>query len=187
MGLLSIILVLMAGVGFLTFGFTQTVCGKPPNSYYGGGIGLESVVIHGYDYDMSTFMHPAVGPFNGNTNPLMTGGYNVAGNDISFMFQNVNQNCLGLITTASRSGISGSSDLPNWYFPCNAIPQRGALPPNETGYDSSYLCHVSSQARSLLTAMNPQGQVYYSWEDVAQSSNNFAVFESYVRDIFRCG
>ncbi|EEB98716.1 hypothetical protein MPER_01727, partial [Moniliophthora perniciosa FA553] len=33
-GLVSIILVLMAGVGFITFGFTQAVCGKPPNRFH---------------------------------------------------------------------------------------------------------------------------------------------------------
>ena len=50
MGLLSLIAVLMAGVGFLTFGFTQTVCGKPPLRFPSGTIQTGSVIIHGYDY-----------------------------------------------------------------------------------------------------------------------------------------
>jgi chitin synthase len=179
-GLLSIILVLMAGVGFLTFGFTQAVCGKPPNSFHGDSIGNGSVVINGYDYDLSTFKHPAAGPFNGSTDPLLTGDYNVAGNDISFMFQNVNRNCLGLITKASGSSITGAGESLDWYFPCNVIPQKGNSAPNTTGYDSSFFCHVSSQARNMLSAMHPQGQVFYTWDDVAQPSRNFAVFESYV-------
>ena len=108
MGLLSIILVLMAGVGFLTFGFTETVCGKPANRFHGGAIGDEfigkgSVTINGFDYNFENFRHPAVGPFNGSQNPVLDPSWNLAGNDASFLFQNVNHNCLGLITKASNS------------------------------------------------------------------------------------
>ncbi|KAK2462847.1 hypothetical protein APHAL10511_005045 [Amanita phalloides] len=182
-GLLSVILFLMAGVGFLTFGFTQTVCGKPPNRYHGGSIETGSVVIHGYDYDFNTFKHPAVGPFNGSSNPLTSGDYNVAGNDISFMFQNVNQNCLGLITRANNSSITGSGEDLDWYFPCNVIPQTGNNGPNMTGYDSSTFCHLQSQARTMLAGIHPQGQVFYTWEDVMSSRRNLAVYESNVLDL----
>lgn len=173
----------MAGVGFLTFGFTQAVCGKPPNQFHGGSIDTGSVVIHGYDYDFTKFKHPAVGPFDGSTNPLLTGNYQVAGNDISFMFQNVNQNCLGFITKAADSAITGSGNNLDWYFPCNVIPQHGSSGPNITGYDQPTFCHVSGQARSELSAMTPQGQVYYTWDDVRSSSRNLAVFESNVLDL----
>jgi chitin synthase len=118
-GLLSIILSLMAGVGFLTFGFTLAVCGTPPNRYHTGEIQPASVVIHGYDYDFSNFNHPAVGTWTGTQNPLFEGGWNAAGNDISFLFQNVNQRCRGFITKAANSTITGSNGDLNWYFPCN--------------------------------------------------------------------
>ena len=179
MGLLSIILVLMAGVGFLTFGFTQAVCGKPPNRFHGGNIETASVVIHGYDYDFSRFVHPAGGPFSGSSDPLITGGYNIAGNDVSFMFQRVGQNCLGIITKASNSTITASGSAPDWYFPCNVIPQHGGGQ-NLTGYGSSEFCHISSKARSMLAALEPKGQVYYNWDDVTDPKRNLAVFESYV-------
>ena len=108
MGLLSIILVLMAGVGFLTFGFTETVCGKPANRFHGGAIGDEfigkgSVTINGFDYNFANFRHPAVGPFNSSQNPVLDPSWNLAGNDASFLFPNVNHNRLGLITKASNS------------------------------------------------------------------------------------
>ena len=97
MGLVSLILLLMGGVGFLTFGFTKSVCGKPPNRFHGGAIGDDyigngSVVIHGYNYDFTNFRHPSAGTtFNGTTNPLYVGGWNLAGNDASFLFQKVNE------------------------------------------------------------------------------------------------
>lgn len=184
MGLVSIILLLMAGVGFLTFGFTESVCGKPPNRFHGGAIGDDhignsSVVIHGLDYDFSKFRHPAAGQtFNGTTNPVLTGDWNVGGNDASFLFQKVNEGCLGMIKKASSSSITGNGDLLDWYFPCNVVSQLGTAGTNLTGYETSTSCHTSSKAKSLLNAMVPQGQVYYTWEDVKNPKRNLAVYES---------
>lgn len=177
-GLLSIILSLMAGVGFLTFGFTLTVCGASPTRYHSGDIQAASVVIHGYDYDFSNFNHPAVGTWTGKQNPLYVGGWNAAGNDISFLFQNVNQRCRGLITKASNSTITGSNGDLNWYFPCNVYNQRGNSGVNLTGVETGTNCHYSSKARSLVGAIKPAGQVYYTWDDVRDTSRNLAVFES---------
>ncbi|KAJ3546178.1 hypothetical protein NM688_g5541 [Phlebia brevispora] len=181
MGLLSIIAALMAAVGFLTFGFTETVCGKPPNRFHNGFIENASVIIHGYDYDFSHFKHPATDTiFNGTTNPLYQGNFSVAGADISFMFQITNQNCKPFITKAANSSISGDLD---WYFPCNAYNQFGTSPVDLSGYGSSEFCHVSEVARQGLAAMQPQGQVYYTWDDVKNSQRNLAVFESTVVDL----
>jgi len=178
MGLLSIILQLMAGVGFLTFGFTEAVCGTPPNRYHAGQIENSSVIMHGLDYDFSNFKHPQVGNFNGQTNPLIQGGWGLAGNDASFLFQKVNQNCLGLIQKAKNSSITGDGNNLDWYFPCNIHNQSGSFGANLTGYGASTSCHTSSKARSLLNDMHPLGQVYYTWDDVRSGSRNLAVFES---------
>jgi chitin synthase len=176
----------MAGVGFLTFGFTQTVCGKPPNRFHGGAIGdtfigKSSVTINGYDYDLGKFNHPAAGStFDGKTNPLFAGGWNVAGNDISFLFQNVNQKCLGLITKAPNSPITGSGNNLDWYFPCNVINQDGSnsASGNQTNNNNAFSCHTQSSARTQFHALKPQGQVYFTWDDVSNPKRNLAVYES---------
>jgi chitin synthase len=176
MGLLSIILTLMAGVGFLTFGFTQAVCGKPPVRFRTGSVGNGSVIIHGYDYDFSNFKHPAAGQtFNGQTNPLLEGAWGVAGADISFMFQQVGGHCKGMITGANNSSIPTSNGDLQWYFPCNVYNQFGTSGVNLT---SSTSCHVTSTARDLLSQIWPQGQVYYTWDDVKNPARNLAVYES---------
>ncbi|KAG6853144.1 hypothetical protein C0991_006583 [Blastosporella zonata] len=185
MGLISLILVLMAGVGFLTFGFTEAVCGTPRNRFHGGAIGDEfignsSVVIHGYDYDFSKFKHPAAGStFNGSQNPVLDGSWGLAGNDGSFLFQNVNQNCLGLFSKANSSSITGTGSFLDWYFPCNVYSQYGNQGANITGYETSYSCHTAATARNQLSSMHPMGQVYYTWDDVHSNKRNLAVYESY--------
>src|SRR6267154_78285 len=178
LGLISLILILMAGVGFLTFGFTEVVCGKPPNRYHGGSIDTASVIIHGYDYDFSHFNHPQVGPFDGHSNPLFEGNWNAAGNDISFLFQDTNGPCQGIITKASNSSITGKNGQLDWYFPCNIYNQHGTSGVNLTGYENTTNCHVNSQARSQLAKLSPMGQVYYSWDDVKSSSRNLAVYQA---------
>ncbi|KAI0830869.1 glycosyltransferase family 2 protein [Trametes gibbosa] len=182
-GLLFIILCLMGIVGFITFGFTEVVCGTQPNRFQTGTIDKASVIIHGYDYDFSKFNHPAVGPFNGKTNPLFEGGYDAASSDISFLFQNVNQNCRQFIKKAANSTISGSNGNLDWYFPCNVYNQYGTSGVNLTGYASSDACHTSSSSRTQLAAIKPQGQVYYTWDNIHNSTRNLAVYESSVIDL----
>ncbi|KAF9651932.1 glycosyltransferase family 2 protein [Thelephora ganbajun] len=182
-GLISIILSLMAGVGFLTFGFTLAVCSKPPTRFHSGEIQPASVVIHGFDYDFSTFNHPAVGTWTGRQNPLFEGGWNAAGNDISFLFQKVNQRCRNLITKAPNSTITGNNGDLNWYFPCNIYNQRGNSGVNLTRVEAGTNCHHTSRSRTMLAAMKRQGEVYYTWDDVRDPSRNLAVFESAVLDL----
>ncbi|KZT51785.1 glycosyltransferase family 2 protein [Calocera cornea HHB12733] len=188
MGLLAIIASIMAAVGFLTFGFTQTVCGKPPQRYLSGTIDVASLIIHGYDYDFSHFKHPAVAPFfNGTQNPLYVEPWMAEGMDASFLFQNVNLNCKGLITAASGSAINtsgtGSTADLGWYFPCNLYDQWGTTPVNKTGYTDSTLCHATSTSRSQFASIQPQGQVYYTWQNISNTSRNLAVFEQSVLDL----
>lgn len=178
MGLLSIIAVLMAGVGYLTFGFTKSVCGKPPNRFENGKLDTGSVIIHGWDYNLDGFNHPRSSTFfDGETNPLYTGNWNAASSDISFLFQNVNQNCLGLITKASTSSISGSGQALDWYFPCNIYNQHGTSGVNITNYETKTSCHTTTTAKQQIAGRKPQGQVFYTWEDVRNPSRNLAVFE----------
>lgn len=182
MGLLAFILQLMAGVGFLTFGFTQTVCGKPPLRFRQGTIQNGSVIIGGYDYDLSRFNHPTAPPTfpNSSINPLFQGGFDVAGKDISFMFQNVNSRCAGFFSLAANSSISKNSlNQPEWAFPCNVFTGPTSSHSNFTNYGSDFQCHTQSSSRQALAQHRPQGQVYYTWDDVKDPTRNLAVYERY--------
>lgn len=180
MGLLGIIGTLMLGVGFLTFGFTITVCGKPPQQFKVGEVDNNSVIINGVSYNLATFKHPKTQViFNGSSNPLRDAGLNLASQDVTFMFQNVNGTCRGIIGLAPGSAIASDSGHPHWFFPCNAFNQYGTTTVNKTGYDSSLYCHSVAQSRQQLQQqLPPTGMVAYAWEDVRLSTRNLAVYQS---------
>jgi chitin synthase len=186
MGLLSIILLICAGVGYLTFGFTQTVC---PN---GGGERLRInkvdsgfLIIHGEAYDLSRSHHPGVRGIPENANVLYDLPEKHGGQDASFLFQNVNGACKGLITAAPNSDVptDDKNDLA-WYFPCNTFNQDGSSKPNLTiPYYLGYACHTSSTARSAFYDLKSAGDVYFTWDDIKNSSRNLMVWGGDVLDL----
>ncbi|KAA1066436.1 Chitin synthase, class 3 [Puccinia graminis f. sp. tritici] len=183
MGILFLIFLLMAAVAFLTFGFTQTVCGKPPLRYHSGSIQPGMIIFHGETYDFDNFKHPAAPGIAAGDNPAYS-AFNAGAMDGSFLFQRVNQRCQDIITPASRTGIptDGSGKL-SWYFPCNLYDQYGASAVNKTGYAEGRLCHTKDDARQALAKMKPLGQVYYTWDDLKNSSRNLVVYDSIVLDL----
>lgn len=188
MGLISIILVIMAAVGFLTFGFTQAVCGKPATRFAAGTIGSSSLIVNGYSYDFDKFKHPGVNASNpfyqipANSNILYP-PVNAGGHDGSLLFQVVNQNCYGLITRTANSPIYGPNGPMTRYFPCKVLSQNGNPTPNFTAqpYDA-YGCHAENDARTAFYNTQPEGQVYFSWDQIANSSRNLGVYSNNVLD-----
>ncbi|WVQ73906.1 hypothetical protein IAR50_003487 [Cryptococcus sp. DSM 104548] len=184
MGIVSIVAYLMAFVGYITFGFTQTVCGDTDLRIEGGMASSGSLVINGYDYDFSTWQHPAAGSlFNGSTSPLYMDQYMAGGMDASFLFQTVNKHCLDIITPAADTAIDSSGSSLGWYFPCNLHDQNGTSAVNLTNYDSNYQCHTSSTARDQFNAIVPTAEIYYTWDSVKSEDRNLAVYKSAVIDL----
>ena len=185
--LLAIVVSLMAAVGFLTFGFTQTVCGKEPLRFHSGSVAGGSMIFHGWDYSMDKFEHPGAAGIVENSNPLYQ-GFNTGGMDGSFLFQKVNQKCLNLITPAAGTGIPHNGNQLAWYFPCNLFNQYGTSPSNLTGYTDGVLCHTQSDARSqfdlassqTVNGMKREGPVYFTWENIRNDSRNLGVYQQCV-------
>ncbi len=181
MGIVGIIGFLMGMVGFLTFGFTETVCGTQKLRIPGGQGNNGSLIINGYDYDFSNWKHPAAGSyFNGTTSPLYQDEWMAGGKDASFLFQNPNKHCLNVITPATGTGIDHQGNEMAWYFPCNLHDQNGTSPVNKTGDFQSTNCHTTSAARSNFGSVTPTAQIYYTWNRVQDTSRNLAVYKSCV-------
>lgn len=183
-GLVSINAFLMAAVGFITFGFTQTVCSSTGVRIKGGTASNASLIINGYNYDLGNWNHPAAGSsFNGSQNPLFMDNWMAGGKDASFMFQRVNEHCLNIITPSNTTTIPKDGNRMAWYFPCNLHDQTGASPVNLTGYTDATNCHTSTKARNEFYDLKRQGEIYWSWDQVQNSTRNLAVYEQSVLDL----
>ena len=180
-GLISIIIMLGATVGFLTFGFTQASCSAPPLSYQVDQITKGLLIIHGRAYDLTRSQHPAaIGvPLRSN---VLYPPVNAGGLDASFMFQNVNSKCKGLITATSSSKIlqDNNGNL-GWYFPCNLFSPDGSTAVNySTGPYNGYACHTTNLARQAYYSLKVEGEVVFDWDSITNSSRNLIVYSGYM-------
>lgn len=185
MGLISVILLIAAFVGFLTFGFTATVCGTPPLRLKANQINTNYMIFQGSAYDLTKFSHPAAVGIPDHTNVLYDLPHKYGGQDGSFLFQEVNGACKGLITPADGSDVptNDNGDLA-WYFPCLSFNQDGSSEPNLTvPHYLGWGCHTSGSARRQFWGMQGKGDVYYTWEDTKNTSRNLAVYSGNVLDL----
>lgn len=185
MGLISIILMIMTFVGFLTFGFTQVVCGTPAtrlrvNEVYGGYL-----IVHGSAYDLSTSRHPAAKGIRSGANVLYDLPEKHGGKDGSFLFQNVNGKCKDLITLAKGSDVPTNADQElAWYFPCKTFNQDGSSTPNTTFENyAGYNCHTIANSRTAFYGLRTAGDVYFTWDDIKNNSRNLIVYSGNVLDL----
>ena len=185
MGLISIILLICAFVGFLTFGFTQAVCGQPGPRLKVNHVDSGYMIFHGVAYNLVGSKHPAARGILGGQNVLYDLPHKYGGQDGSFMFQNVNGACKDVITLAPGSDVptNDAGDLA-WYFPCNAFNQDGMSEPNFTNpYYFGYSCHTTQQGRKDFYGLRSSGDVYFTWEDIRNSSRNLMVYSGNVLDL----
>ncbi|KAK0519634.1 Chitin synthase, class 3 [Tilletia horrida] len=196
MGLIGIIVVMMSAVGFLTFGFTQTVCGSKASRFHAGQIDVGSMVFHGYDWSFDKFFHKQVGPpFTANsiynrTNPIYSEPWSGGGKDGSLLFQQVDGKCLGLITAkpGANVGITPAGG-PAQYFKCSIIGSNG-----KPTYTNASQCHSQAVTTNFLTRQTDnlpangfkrEGQVFFSWDTIKDPTRNYAVWKSSVLDLDR--
>ena len=185
MGLISIILYIMAGVGFLTFGFTAAVCGHPKMRLRVNQVTGGYMIFHGSAYDLSGSHHPAAKGITDNANVLYDLPTKHAGQDGSFLFQNVNGKCKDLITLSPGSDVPTNSDNElAWYFPCTTFNQDGSSPVNKTVPEYlGYQCHYIASSRKFFYELRSAGDVYFTWADIKNSSRNLMVYSGNVLDL----
>jgi chitin synthase len=192
MGLVTIILGIMAFVGFLTFGFTQVVCPRPPLSFQIETINNGYVVIHGWAYMLASWNgHPAIPGVSGtSTNPIYE-PINAGGKDASFLFQNMNGHCSSIITSKEPGAVVGQGNLPT-YFPCQLVDYKNNQFPDPSTYASNQTaCHLKPSTRETFKNIqlnglpntngnyDKAGRVYYDWEEVNVTSH-LAVYNRYL-------
>jgi chitin synthase len=186
MGLLSLIGLVMLFVGFLTFGFTETVCPNGgPLQLRVNHVGPGYMIFHGQAYDLTESHHPLARGIAAGGNVLWDMDEPHGGQDGSFLFQSVNGACKNLITLAPGSDVPTDSEGNlAWYFPCNTYNQDGSTKPNLTiPYYLGYACHTAKLAREDFYGLRSSGDVYFTWDDIKNKSRNLMVYNGDVLDL----
>ena len=188
MGLISLIVLIAAFVGFLTFGFTQAVCHNDEVRQRVNKVEPGYMIFHGKAYNLDGSNHPRVRGIDQDQRNVLYDlpQQNYSGMDGSFMFQNVNGACKDLIKLAPESDVptNDNGDLA-WYFPCNAFNQDGSSKPNFTErYYHGYACHTSELGRkAFYQGLKPSGDVFFTWDDIKNTSRNLMVYSGNVLDL----
>lgn len=187
MGLILIILVLGAIVAFLVFGFTRTVCGTPPLKIRNNEVGTGYMIINGKAFDLTTSLHPAAEGIPAGSNILYP-PINAGGMDGLLLFQNVNGNCKGIIKPRDNCSIPRNGDEVAWYMPCSLFAQDGSSQVNFTSpYYDGWACHTSDLARKEYYSLKSGGDVYFTWDDIKNSSRLLVVYNGDVLDLSLLG
>jgi chitin synthase len=179
--LVMIIVSLCMIVGFLTFGFNVTVCGREPARIRPAGVSNDQIVISGRVFSLDGFGHTTnvngIPPSGDIRDPPLSAG----GKDLSFMFQVINNNCKGIFIPLKDD--DGKGNVAN-YFPCVPI-DRYAPSVNGTENAKNAGCHISVKARTALRDLKMVGDVYYNWTDIQKPKTSLVAFNGNVLDLSR--
>ncbi|SCU98135.1 LAMI_0F13190g1_1 [Lachancea mirantina] len=183
--LLSIIFYAGAFVAYLTFGFTRTVCDASQLRLRSNKISDGYLIINGKAYALDSSSHPAAAGIDAGTNVLYP-PINAGGKDATFLFQNVNGNCHDIIKPRDNCSIPHDNDgRLAWYFPCKVFSQDGSTKPNFTKseYYDGWACHTSKEAREAYYSLKAAADVYFTWNDIVNSTRNLVVYNGHVLDL----
>lgn len=183
-GLITCILYIGAFVAYLTFGFTNTVCSSQRVRTKINEVSSGNLIINGRAFDLTSSKHPSAAGIDAGTNVLYP-PVGAGGMDASFLFQNVNGNCKNLIKPRDNCSIpKNDDDEVAWYMPCQLLNQDGSSEPNfTTQYYDGWACHTSSIARDAYYNLDVNGDVFFTWDDIRNSSRNLVVYSGNVLDL----
>ncbi|KAK9764132.1 hypothetical protein K7432_008626 [Basidiobolus ranarum] len=174
MALCTIILLLCGLIGFLTFGFQQVVCGfDNVGRIRQGTMNAADGSIYGRALRLGGLNHPIV--------PGVTTTGSIAslagGKDISFLFQNMNSRCKGILTP--RNGADKNKNIIN-YFPC--VIRGTDATPNPSANPENTACHNSSLARRTVHRLPFEGEIYSDWSDLQTKQRALVVYNGHILD-----
>ncbi|KAJ2744144.1 Chitin synthase, class 3 [Coemansia sp. BCRC 34301] len=179
-GLVSLILLLMGAIAFLTFGFQQVLCGLSGRQtrIKWNEVGSGYVVVQGRAYDITRFKHAKPSPWTGGAGANIMGApANAGGKDLSFLFQNPNAACRGVM---KYSAADANGNVVN-AFPCVYYNGSSSIDANQI--PSNQGCHNSAAGRRALAQLDST-PVQYSWDDV-RAQPNLVVYNGAVLDLLR--
>ncbi|KAK9709919.1 hypothetical protein K7432_008735 [Basidiobolus ranarum] len=174
MALCTIIFLLCVAVGFLTFGFQQVLCGfDNVGRVKQGTMSLSDGSLNGKAMRLEGLNHPVAPGVPDGGSVVSTAG----GKDISFLFQNVNGRCKGVLIPTT--GADSNGNVIN-YFPCIIRDTNTTVNPSADPERSA--CHSSALARNTLKRLEFEGEIYYDWSDIRSDQRTMVVYNGHVLD-----
>ncbi|GBC04763.1 hypothetical protein RclHR1_05860001 [Rhizophagus clarus] len=176
--LVFIIFLLCIVVGFLTFGFQDTICRKNPlEDIKFGHMSLDQATILGKVYDLNSFQHPVILPYVKDQD-LANPDNGFGRSDLTFLFQSVNFECKGVLTPK----VANADGSVLKYFPCVVVHENDTPNPNANPQNGG--CHVNPSERvDALSKFKVVGQIYFDWDDVDNPDNKYVVYNGQVLDL----
>lgn len=181
-GLLLIIFVLGTFVAYLTLGLVKTTCSFQNSKLNVDNLGPSYISIHGRAFKFNpTFM------LSSNETVIvdsekryLSGPSYFGGMDFSFEYQNIDGNCIELITPQNKNTKSDDiiSDIAFLYFPCNPYNFNEIIIEEEN-------CHIDDLQRSKLFDLFPYSStIVYTWEQLRNKTNQkLVVYNGNVMDL----
>lgn len=182
MGLVGIICLCMGFVGYITFGFTQTVCGTDQRySLYSMQTDKDKsgmMNLYGKSYDMNDFNHTPVPDFPDLKQPVWTDRYDISRSYVNLLFPVTGESCEGIMQPVRNSN-------PPRYFQCMVIHSNSSG--DSPGFNDDAACHSMSVTRSLLNNKVPHapmlGNVFVPWQNISDPNQNLMIWRGSVIDL----
>ncbi|KAG0245849.1 chitin synthase-domain-containing protein [Mortierella sp. GBAus27b] len=185
--LVSLIIVMVLAVAFLTFGLQSALCADEQTGKFVAGSRPENVLINGMGYYIqpNEWEHPAINKeISDQAIDIMnTPGYAAKGMDASFLFQTtVGGACDGFITRSTPA--AANDNTANFYFPCVMRSAIGVTQVNSTVDRTGLGCHGLIGTRNAWNALKKRynSPAYYTWENITNMDRRFFAYDGDVID-----
>ncbi|KAG0248119.1 Chitin synthase, class 3 [Mortierella polycephala] len=192
--LVSLIVMMVLAVAFLTFGLQQALCHDEQGGKFVAGSRTQDVIVNGMGYYFNAedsgngepvWLHPSLNkdisrePVDIMNDP----GHAAKGMDASFLFQNpAGGACESLIT---RNTPAAPEDIQaDYYFPCIMLNLDGTSQVNTTLDRTGTACHAPPAVRKAWDNLKSQynSPAYFTWDNITDSNRNFFAYDGDVID-----
>ncbi|KAF9298732.1 Chitin synthase, class 3 [Linnemannia elongata] len=192
--LVSLIVMMVLAVAFLTFGLQQALCQDEQSGKFVAGSRDQDVIVNGMGYYFNAedsgngeffWKHPSLNKeiSSEEVDIMNAPGYAAKGMDASFLFQEpAGGACEGLITRAAPA--AANDNQANLYFPCVMLNIDGSSQINQTLDRSGAACHLPQADRTFWNDLKRRynAPAYYTWGNISNPDRDFFAFDGDVID-----
>ncbi|KAG0211632.1 Chitin synthase, class 3 [Mortierella sp. NVP41] len=192
--LVSLIVMMVLAVAFLTFGLQQALCQDEQSGKFVAGSREQDVIVNGMGYYFNAedsgngenvWLHPSLNKdISSEPVDIMNApGFAAKGMDASFLFQEpAGGACEGLITRIQPA--PATDNQANLYFPCVMLSIDGTTQVNQTVDRTGSACHLPASDRSSWNELKKlyNAPAYYTWGNITNPDRSYFAYDGDVID-----